>query len=60
MESSSKSALDVMVSCGCSRGFCFSNDTVKSLVVAIIMSVAEVVGMISLWRNQETFFPVQT
>ena len=50
----------MMVSYGCSRGFCFSNATVKSLVVAIIMSVEVSVDMMSLWRNQEKFCSMQT
>ena len=40
-----------MVSYGGSRGFLliFLNSVVKSLVVAIIMSVAGAVGIMSLW-----------
>ena len=55
-----KSALHVMVSDGGSIGFLliFFNAAVKSLAVAIIFSVAVSVCMMSLWGNQETFFPM--
>ena len=51
-----------MVSDGVSRGFllvCF-NVVVQYLAVDIIMLVVVLVGMMSLWENQETFFPMQT
>ena len=50
-----------MVSDGGSRGFLliFFNSTVKYLVVAIIMSVAVEVGMMSLWGNKETICPMK-
>ena len=62
MELSWKSALRVMVSdCG-SRVFLLIclNAAVKSFVVAIIMSVAVAVGMMSLWGNQETLCQMRT
>ena len=51
-----------MVSDGGSRGFLliFFNAAVKSLVVAIMMSVAVVVGMINFWGKQETISPIKT
>ena len=54
----------MMVSYGGSRGFllvCF-NVAVKYLAVSIIISVAVAVavGMMSLWGNQDTVFPMQT
>ena len=51
-----------MISDGGSRGFLLIclNDAVKYFVVAIVMSVAVTVGMISLWGNQETIFTMQT
>ena len=57
-----KSALRVMVSDGGSRGFLliFINAAVKYFAVAIIMSVAVTVGIMSLWGNQETLFPMRT
>ena len=50
----------MMVSDGGSGVFLlvFFNVTVKSFVVAIIMSVSVAVGMMSLWVNQETVFPM--
>ena len=36
------------------------NAAVKSFAVAIIMSVAVAVGMMSFWGNQETIFPMRT
>ena len=62
MEPIWKSALRVMVSNGGSRGFLliFLNAAVKYFAVAIIMSVAVAVGMMSLWVNQETLCPMCT
>ena len=60
MESSWKSALRVMVSDGGSRGFwliCI-NAVVKSFAIAVVMSVAVAVGIMSLWGNQETLCPM--
>ena len=47
---------------GGSREFLFIrfNAAVKSLAVAIIMSVEMVVGMMSLWGNQDKVCPIQT
>ena len=62
IKSSLNSDFLVVVSYGGSRGFllvCF-NAAVKSFVVAIIMSVAVVVVMMSLWVNQDTFCPMLT
>ena len=62
MESSLKSALRVLVSDGGSRGFfliCL-NAAVKSFAVAIIISVAVAVGMMSSWGGKETLCPMQT
>ena len=58
---SCKSALRVMVSDGGSRGFLLIclNYAVKYFAVAIIMSVVVAVGMMSLWGNQETLFPMR-
>ena len=57
-----KIALRVMVLDGGSRGFMLIclNSAVKYFAVAIIMSVAVAVGMMSLWVNQETLFPMWT
>ena len=62
MESSCKIALPVMVSDGHSRGFLFIciNAAVKYFRVAIIMSKAVGVGVVSLWGNQETLCPIRT
>ena len=61
IESSWKSALRVMVSDGGSRGFLLIclNAAVKYFAVAIIVSVAVAVGMMSLWGNQEILCPMQ-
>ena len=49
-----------MVSDGGNRWFLFVcfNASVKSLAVAIIMLVAVEVGMVILWGNKETVFPM--
>ena len=62
MELSWKSVLRMMVLDGGSKGFCFVclNAAVKYFAVAVIMSVAVAVGMMSLWGNQETLFPMRT
>ena len=62
MQLSWESALRVMVLYGGSRVFLllYINAAVKYFAVAIIMSVAVAVGMVSLWGNQETFFPMRT
>ena len=51
-----------MVSDGGSRGFLliFFNAAVKSLVVAVMMSVSVAVGMINFWGKQEIVFPIKT
>ena len=51
-----------MVSDGGSRGFLLIclNAAVKYFAVAILISVAVVVGMMSLWEKQETIFPMRT
>ena len=51
-----------MVSYGGSRVFLLVcvHAAVKSLVVAIIMSVAVAVVMMSLWVNQDTVCPMRT
>ena len=51
-----------MVSDGGSRIFLLIclNAAVKYFAVAILISVAVVVGMMSLWEKQETIFPMQT
>ena len=58
MESIRQSSVHVMVLDGGSRRFLlvFLNAVVKSVAVAIIMSVAVSVGMMSLWGNQATLF----
>ena len=40
--------------------FIYPNDAVKYFEVAIIMSVAVAVCMMSLWRNQDIFCPMRT
>ena len=62
MEYSWKSALRVMILYGDSRDFLsiFFNAAVKYFVVPITMSVAVTVGIMSLWGNQETLFPIRS